>query len=302
MQRRNVLLSTIAAGAVGIAAGGGSLPSAAAVRGGQTRIQTRDGIGLFHREWGSGRPLLFVHSLALTSTMWSYQEAFLGDHGLRCVSYDRRGHGRSDAPAHGYDLNTLADDLSAVVDGLDLRDVVLVGHSMGCGEIIRYIGRHGTGRVAKVVLLAPQTPYILQTADNPYGAPPAYFDQVRAAWATDYPKWVQDNKLPFFTGETSAQMMEWMQTEMLRSHVPITIACSRAYVETDLRPDLAKVDKSVLILQGDKDVSAPLEMTGRRTAAGIRGAVLKVYPGAPHGLFLTHMDQVNRDILEFVRT
>ena len=302
MQRRNVLVSAIAAGAVGIAAGGGSLPSAAAVRAGQTRIQTRDGIGLFHRDWGSGRPLLFVHSLALSSSMWSYQEAFLADHGLRCVSYDRRGHGRSDAPALGYDLNTLADDLSAVVDGLDLRDVVLVGHSMGCGEIIRYIGRHGTSRVAKVVMLAPQTPYILQTTDNPYGAPPTYFDQVRAAWATDYPKWVQDNKLPFFTGETSAQMIEWMQTEMLRSHVPITIACSRAYVETDLRPDLAKVDKRVLILQGDKDVSAPVEMTGRRTAAGIRGAVLKVYPGAPHGLFLTHMDQVNRDILEFVRT
>jgi pimeloyl-ACP methyl ester carboxylesterase len=234
--------------------------------------------------------------------MWSYQEAFLGDHGIRCVSYDRRGHGRSDAPAHGYDLNTLADDLSAVVDSLDLQDLVLVGHSMGCGEIIRYIGRHGTSRVAKVVLLAPQTPYVLQTPDNPYGAPPAYFDQVRVAWATDYPKWVQDNKLPFFTAETSAQMMEWIQTELLRAHVPTAITCNRSYVETDLRPDLIKVDKPVLILQGDKDVSAPLEITGRRTAMGIPGAVLKVYPGAPHGLFLTHMDQVNRDILEFVRT
>jgi pimeloyl-ACP methyl ester carboxylesterase len=302
MQTRNVLLSGIANGAVGIAAGGASLPSAAAVRPGGPRIRTRDGIGLFHREWGSGQPLLFVHSLSLSSTMWSYQEAFLGDHGIRCVSYDRRGHGRSDAPAHGYDLNTLADDLSAVVDSLDLQDLVLVGHSMGCGEIIRYIGRHGTSRVAKVVLLAPQTPYVLQTADNPYGAPPAYFDQVRAAWAADFPKWVQDNKLPFFTAETSAQMMEWIQTELLRAHVPTAITCNRSYVETDLRPDLIKVDKPVLILQGDKDVSAPLEITGRRTAMGIPGAVLKVYPGAPHGLFLTHMDQVNRDILEFVRT
>jgi non-heme chloroperoxidase len=292
MQRRNVLLSATAAGAVGIAAGGR----------GEARIRTRDGIGLFHREWGSGRPLLFVHSLSLSSAMWSYQEAFLGDHGIRCISYDRRGHGRSDAPAYGYDLNTLADDLSAVVDSLDLQDVVLVGHSMGCGEIIRYIGRHGTSRVAKAVFLAPQTPYVLQTADNPYGAPPAYFDQVRTAWATDYPKWVQDNKLPFFTAETSAQMMEWIQTELLRAHVPTAIACNRSYVETDLRPDLEKVDKPVLILQGDKDVSAPLEITGRRTAMGIPGAVLKVYPGAPHGLFLTHMDQVNRDILEFVGT
>jgi non-heme chloroperoxidase len=158
MQTRNVLLSAIATGAVGIAAGRASLPSAAAVRRGEARIQTRDGIGLFHREWGTGRPLLFVHSLSLSSAMWSYQEAFLGDHGIRCISYDRRGHGRSDAPAHGYDLNTLADDLSAVVDSLDLQDLVLVGHSMGCGEIKSLSGRtarlvpypHGSSQSSQV--------------------------------------------------------------------------------------------------------------------------------------------------------
>ena len=301
MQRREVLLSAVVTGAVGVAAGGTSLASAAGVRQKQTRILTRDGVALFYREWGSGLPILFVHSLSLSSAMWSYQEAFLGDHGIRCISYDRRGHGRSDGSAPGCDLNTFADDLGAVIDGLDLRDVVLAGHSVGCGEIIRYIGRHGTSRVAKIVMLAPTTPYVLQTGDNPYGAPPAYFNQMRAAWAADYPKWLQDNKLPFFTPDTSPQMMDWVQMELLRAHVPTAIAYHRAYLETDLRPDLTKVDRPVLILHGDKDMSAPLEITGRRTALGIPGSILKVYPGAPHGLFVTHMDQVNRDILEFIK-
>jgi non-heme chloroperoxidase len=302
MQRRSVLLSTSAAGALGVAARGGPPASAAGIGLGQARIQTPDGVALFHRDWGSGRPILFVHSLSLSSAMWSYQEAFLGDHGIRCVSFDRRGHGRSDESALGYDLNTFADDLRAVIDGLDLHDVVLAGHSVGCGEIIRFIARHGTSRVAKVVLLAPTTPFVLRTADNPFGAPYAYFQQMRAAWAADYPKWLQENKSPFFTPDTSPQMMEWIQTELLKAHVPTVIAYHRTYVGTDLRPDLSKVDRPVLILHGDKDVSAPLDNTGRRTALGIPGAVLKVYPGAPHGLFVTHMDQINRDILEFINS
>jgi non-heme chloroperoxidase len=264
-------------------------------------IRTQDGVALFHREWGSGHPMLFVHSWALTSAMWSYQEQFLGNYGARCISYDRRGHGQSDTPADGYDMNTLADDLRAVIDGLDLHDVVLVGHSAGCNDIIRYIGRHGTNRVAKIALLAPTTPFVLETADNAYGAPREYFENNWTAWAADYPKWLQENRLPAFTPETSPQMMDWIQSQMLRMHVPTAIACNRAVVETDLRPDLAKIDRPALILQGDKDVSAPLDITGRRTAAGIRGAVLKVYPGAPHLLFITHMEQVNRDLLEFLR-
>ena len=302
MQRRDVLRSAVAAGAAGVASGGAALASAPGAQRRPPRIQTRDGTALFHREWGSGRPLLFVHSLSLSSAMWSYQEAYLGDRGVRCISYDRRGHGQSDGAAPGCDLNTFADDLGTVIEALDLRNVVLVGHSVGCGEILRYIGGHGTSRVAKVVMLAPATPYVVQTADNPYGAPPAYFDQMRAAWAADYPRWLQENRLPFFTPDTSPPMMDWVQMQLLRAHVPTAIAYHRAYVETDLRPDLIKVDRPLLILHGDKDVSAPLEITGRRTAAGIPGAVLKVYPGAAHGLFVTHMDQVNRDIVEFIRT
>jgi pimeloyl-ACP methyl ester carboxylesterase len=232
--------------------------------------------------------------------MWSYQVAHLADRGLRCITYDRRGHGRSDPPTGPFDLDTLADDLAAVIEGLDLHDLVLVGHSVGTNEIVRYLGRHGTDRIAKVVLLAPTTPFALKTEDNPHGAPAAYFEQLRSAIAKDFPQWIEDNKKPFFTPGTSPAMMNWVAAELLRTPVSIGIATNRAVVGTDLRPDLPKINRPVLILQGDKDVSAPLDLTGRRTAAGIPGAVLKVYPGAPHGLFITHMEQVNHDLLEFV--
>jgi non-heme chloroperoxidase len=263
-------------------------------------IRTRDGVALFHRDWGSGRPILFVHSLSLSSAMWGCQESFFCDHGFRCVSFDRRGHGRSGQSAPTHELNVFADDLRAVMDGLDLRNAVLVGHSVGCGEIIRYVARHGSQRVAKIVLLAPATPFVTQTADNPHGAPAAYFEKMRAAWGADYPRWLQENKSPFFIAGTSPAMMDWIEREMLKTPVATAIAYHRAYTATDLRPDLAKMQRPVLILHGDKDVSAPLETTGRRTALGIPGAILKVYPDAPHGLFVTHMDQVNRDILKFI--
>ncbi len=263
----------------------------------QPKIRTRDGVELFHREWGSGRPVLFVHAWALSSAMWTYQMADLGDRGFRCIAFDRRGHGRSDVPNGGYDLDRLADDLAEVIEQLDLHDVALVGMSMGSNEILHYLGRHGTGRVSSIALLGPTTPFVLQTADNPYGAPPAFFEQSRAAWASDFPKWIEDNKLPFFTPETSPQMMEWVAAMMREIPIPVAIATNRAVVSTDLRPVLAKIDRPVLILHGDKDASAPLEITGRRTAEGIKGAVLKVYPGGPHGLFVTHMKQVNADLL-----
>jgi non-heme chloroperoxidase len=278
----------------------GDIPGVAVRSGWPRRILTRDGVELFHRDWGSGRPMLFVHSLSMSTAMWGCQEAFFSDHGFRCVSFDRRSHGRSGAAAADNDLNTFADDLRDVIDAVDLHEAILVGHSVGCGEIIRYLARHGSRRVAKVILLAPTTPFVSQTPDNPFGAPVAYFEQMRAQWATDFPLWVHENKLPFFGVASSTPMLDWLEHEMLKAHVPSAIAYHRAYVATDLRPDLARIDRPVLILHGDQDVSAPLEITGRRTALGIRGAVLKVYAGAAHGLFATHMDQVNRDILEFM--
>lgn len=244
--------------------------------------------------------MLFVHAWALSSKMWAYQIAHLGDHGVRCIAFDRRGHGRSDVPNSGYDLDTLSDDLASVIEQLDLHDVVLIGMSTGANEILNYVGRHGTGRVAKIALLGPTTPFVMQTADNPYGAPKEYFEQSWKSWSSDFPKWVEDNKAPFFTPETSPQMMEWVASILLEVSIPVAIATNRGVISKDLRPVLSKVDRPVLILQGDKDQSAPLEITGRRTAAGIGGAVLKVYPGGPHGLFVTNMKEVNADLLEFI--
>jgi non-heme chloroperoxidase len=296
MQRRDVLL-TAAAATMTTAAG----PAAAAGGKPQPRIRTRDGVELFHWDWGSGKPVLFVHAWALSSQMWTYQVAHLGDHGVRCIAFDRRGHGRSDIPNGCYDLDTLADDLASVIEQLDLHDVTLVGMSMGANEILHYIGRYGTGRISKIALLSPMTPFVLQTPDNPHGAPKAYFEQNWAAWSHDFPKWVEDNKLPFFTPETSPQMMAWVVNLLLEVSIPVAIATNRGAISIDLRPVLPKIDRPVLILHGDNDQSAPLELTGRRTAAGIKGAMLKVYPGGPHGLFVTHMKQVNADLLEFIQ-
>jgi len=297
MQRRDLLLSaaaaTLAATTEPAAAAAPATPS--------PKIRTRDGVALFHQEWGSGRPVLFVHAWALSCAMWSYQIAELGQRGFRCVAFDRRGHGRSDVPGGGYDLDSLADDLAEVIAQLDLREVSLVGMSMGANEILHYLGRHGTGRVSRIALLGPTTPFVLQTADNPFGAPMSYFEQTQAAWASDFPRWIEDNKRPFFTTETSAQMMDWVAGIMRAVPVPVAIATNRGMIATDLRPVLAKIDRPVLILHGDTDVSAPLEATGRRTAAGITGAVLKVYAGGPHGLFVTHMRQVNADLLAFLQ-
>jgi pimeloyl-ACP methyl ester carboxylesterase len=264
-------------------------------------LRTRDGVSLFCKDWGEGEPVVFTAGWALSSHMWQYQVRSLGDHGLRCIAYDRRGHGRSSQPWWGYDYDTLADDLAAVIDQLALRNVTLVGHSMGCGEIIRYVARHGSARVARIALIAPHTPFLLETTDNPLGATAEYFERTRRAWASDFPAWAEDNKLPFFTPETSPAMMNWLVAELLRTPVEVATAFNRAAVATDLRPDLHKIDRPTLVIHGDKDVSAPLDLTGRPTAAGIRQAELRVYEGAPHGLFITHMDRLNRDLLAFAR-
>ncbi|HEY2750562.1 alpha/beta hydrolase [Phenylobacterium sp.] len=299
MNRRDILTTTLAAPLVG-ATGLRAHPARAASRR-ATEIRTREGVRLFHRDWGEGPAILFAASWALSSEMWAYQVAHLSDAGFRCIAYDRRGHGRSDIPASGYDMDTFADDLATVIDALDLRDVVLVGHSTGGAEVVRYLGRHGTTRVRKVVLMAPVTPYLLQTPDNPTGAPQAYFEASIAEWAKDFPKWADDNSAAFVTPETSKGMIAWLYDQLIATPVPVAAATMRAVIRKDLRPDLGKIDRPTLVLHGAKDVSAPIEITGRPTAAGIRGAQLKVYEDAPHGLFVTHMAQVNRDLEAFIR-
>lgn len=305
MTRRELLAGATAAGtAAGLASNGNSAQARSIPANGSRRaraatgpVTTSDGTKLFVRDWGEGAPVLFLHSWALDSSMWRSQFAELGAAGLRCIAFDRRGHGRSSIPPSGYDMDTLADDVAAVVAAFGLRDITLVGHSMGGNEVVRYLGRHGTRRVRNVVLVAPTTPFLTRTADNPHGAPAEYLAGLRAEWAADFPKWVEDNKRPFFTESTSLPTMDWLARIMAEADLPAILACNRAATGTDLRPDLARIDRPTLVIHGDRDASAPLDITGRPTAAGIRGATLKVYEGAPHGLFVTHARQLNADIL-----
>lgn len=296
MHRRNLFLA-LAAGTAGM-----TLASAAPARAARgpfpAQVTARDGAKLFVRRWGQGRPIVFTHSWALDSTMWSRLFLDFAERGFECIGFDRRGHGRSDAPASGYDMDTLADDLAAVIG--ERRDVILVGHSMGAAEILRYTQRHGTARVAKIVLLAPVTPFLLKTPDNALGAPQAFHERIRAEWRRDFPKWVEANKAPFFTPETSVETMDAMKAMMLNTWLPAAIECNRALIGTDLRPALGEIDRPVLVIHGTRDASAPIEITGRPTAAGIPGAKLQVYERAPHGLFATHHDRVRDDILTFI--
>jgi non-heme chloroperoxidase len=296
MNRRDILTSGLAAGTVTAVA-----RPAAAQKPRNAEVRAKDGTRLFHRDWGEGPTVVFAASWALSSEMWAYQVAHLSEAGFRCLAFDRRGHGRSDAPARGYDMDTLADDLAAVIDQLGLKDVILVGHSMGGAEVVRYLGKYGTTKVRKVVLLAAVGPYVVQTADNPFGAPMAMHQAALRQYVTDFPKWAAENEAPFFTAETSPEMRRWLIGQLLQTPAPVAAATYRALIAKDLRPDLPKVDRPTLVLHGDKDASAPLAITGQRLAAGIRGAELKVYAGAPHGLFVTHMDEVNRDLLAFFR-
>lgn len=298
MNRRDILTSGLAAG--GVAAIAAARPAAAQARKPQT-IYAKDGTRLFHRDWGEGQPVVFASSWALSSEMWAYQVAHLSERGFRCIAFDRRGHGRSDIPARGYDMDTLADDLAAVIETLGLKDVILVGHSMGGAEVVRYLGKHGAAKVKKVALVAAVGPYVVQTADNPYGAPMAYHRATMVQWAADFPKWAMENQAPFFTPETSPAMQAWLTDQLIATPVPVAIASFKALLGKDLRPDLPKIDKPTLVIHGDKDASAPLAITGQRLAAGIRGAKLRVYPGAPHGLFVTHMERLNADLEAFFK-
>jgi pimeloyl-ACP methyl ester carboxylesterase len=297
MLRRQILTAAMAAPVLGSA--GPAVARAAPRR--PVEVRANDGARLFHRDWGEGRPVVFAASWALSSEMWAYQVAHLADRGFRCIAFDRRGHGRSDAPARGYDMDTFADDLAAVIEQLGLRDVSLVGHSAGGAEILRYFGRHGSGRVRSAALVAAAAPYLVRTPDNPYGAPMAVHEAAIAAWRRDFPAWAEANKAPFFTPQTSPAMVDWLIGQLVDTSPAVAIATFRALIGKDLRPDLAKVDRPMLILHGDRDASAPLQITGERIAAGVRGAELKVYPRAPHGLFVTHMDSVNRDLESFLR-
>jgi len=262
--------------------------------------RSRDDVDLFVRDWGEGRPIVFVHSWALASQMWQYQMLPLTQAGYRCIAYDRRGHGQSPDTGGGYDFDTLADDLARVLEQRGLKGVTLVGHSMGAGEIARYIGRHGSARIAKIVIASPAcTPLLFKRPDNPAGIDQAFFDKLRAGMIADFPKWVDDNADPFVVPATSPGMRAWIKGMFADVSLQAAFDCNRAMTTTDFRTDLKKIDRPTLVIHGTRDASAPLELTGRPTANAISGARLEIYEGAPHGLFATHIDRLTRDIRQF---
>lgn len=264
-------------------------------------IRTADNVNLFYRDWGTGEPVVFLSSWALSSEAWCYQMLHLNDQGYRCVAYDTRGHGRSSDPGRGYDFNTLAQDLAAVLDVLDLRSVTLVGHSIGCGIITRYLTRYGSGRVKRIAMLGTITPYMRKAADNPDGVPDEAIEYFQTKQLMqNFPNWIKENMGPFFGVKTPPGMGGWLTQIAQSASGKALLECSRALRDADFRQELTMIDVPALILHGDQDVSAPLELTARRTAALIPGATLKVYENVAHALFLTDVDRVNADLLEFI--
>src|SRR5262245_2306963 len=308
MNRRDILKSTIGVAGAALIADAAQAetaqpgPSAIATRG--PFIETRDRQQLFCKDWGSGAPVVFLAAWALPSDMWDYQMVPLSEQGLRCIAYDRRGHGRSSHAGVGYDYDTLADDLAAVLDAFDLQQVTLVGMSRAGGEMVRYLTRHGDRRIARLVFVATDaTPFRLQTVDNPGGIPVDRAEFFRRQMLLrDYPNWMEENRQPFFVPETSRQMQEWVRDMMLRTSMKALVECNRSMTSTDFRPELPQITVPSLLIHGDKDVSAPLEVTGRPTALLIPRARLEVYEGAPHGLFLTHMERLTRDLVAFAKS
>jgi non-heme chloroperoxidase len=267
-------------------------------------IEAADGVRIAYSDWGNGRPVVFVHAWALPSPMWDYQIAALSQQGLRCIAYDRRGHGRSSKPGSGYDCDTLADDLSALLTQLDLRDATLVSHSFGSAEVVRYLTRHGAGRISGIVMIAPAAlPFVMKTEDNPNGIPQAQLEFFRTkVLQADFPKWLEDGKHAFFAADTSPSLQNWVNELMLTTPLAVAIESSRQITSTDFRKELSGISVPTLIVHGDNDASAPIDFNGRPTAALIPKAQLRVYEGAAHGLFLTHKDRLNADIAGFVGT
>jgi len=273
---------------------------------GKPFIETPDGTNLFYQDWGEGSAVVFCAPAWLTSGWWEYQTPFLTEQGLRCITYDRRGHGRSDMPCHGYDFDTLAGDLDALIRQLDLRDVTLVGHSMGCGEVVRYLSRFGAGRVTRLVMIATITPFRLKTADNPLGIERSELERARMNVRKDRPRVIAEAAAGFFGAPkipVSDEIMQWWD-RMLDEQCPMIafLRLHKEFTETDFRPDLQKITVPTLLIHGDADTSANLESTSRLSAPLIRGSRLKIYEGAAHGLTVTHMDRLNADLLAFIKT
>jgi non-heme chloroperoxidase len=264
-------------------------------------IRTPDGVNLFYRDWGVGKPLLFLSGWCLNSAMWAHQMPVLAEEGFRCIAYDRRAHGRSSDPGRGYDFDTLADDLACVIETLGLGGVTLVAHSFSSGEAVRYLSRHGSGRISGMVFVAPAAiPFLLKTGDNPGGVDGAVFAQLRSALIEDFPAWPESGAEAYFAGRGSRAMIDATIGMMnLTSHQAM-LALSLIQPTTDFRPELTRINVPTLLIHGDCDASAPAELTAIPAVELIPRAQLRIYEGGPHGLYFTHKDQLNADISRFV--
>jgi non-heme chloroperoxidase len=268
-------------------------------------IETGDGTRLFYKDWGTGEPVLFVHGWVLGADMWEYQMTPLAAHGLRCIAYDLRGSGRSDQPGNGYNADNLAGDLATVIRQLDLQQVTLVGHSMGSAQIVRYLSRYHADRIARVAFVATTLPFLLQTDDNPDGVDAASLEATPAAVGDDRPRFAAGvADLWFGTGlpdvAVSPELQQWLIGLFLQASPWAAIEMYRALTSTDFRADLAAVEVPTLIVHGDSDAMSPFEISARRTAAAIPHSQLELYPNASHGLFVSHRQRLNADLIEFI--
>lgn len=269
-------------------------------------ITMRDGTQIYYKDWGTGQPVVFCHGWPLNSDSWEAQMLFVANHGFRAVAHDRRGHGRSSQPWTGHEMDTYADDLAQVLETLDLREVVLVGFSTGGGEVARYIGRHGTDRVAKAALISAVPPLMLQTPANPGGLPLTAFDAIRAGVIADRSQFYQDVSAAFYganreQSRATQGMRDAFWLQGMQSGHKAQLDCITAFSETDFTGDLARFDIPTLIIHGDDDQIVPIGASALRSAQLVKNSTLKVYPGAPHGITDTHKDELCRDLLAFLR-
>jgi len=269
-------------------------------------ITTKDGTQIFYNDWGTGQPVVFTHGWPLNADAFEDQMFFLARNGYRCIGHDRRGHGRSSQPWSGNDMDTYADDLAELVEALDLKDAIHVGHSTGGGVVARYVGRHGTERVAKAVLISAVPPLLLKTDANPDGLPIEVIDGFRASVQADRSQFMKDFSVPFFgfnrTGAKISQgLLDTFQAQARLCSLPAVYDCIKAFAETDFTEDLKKIDVPTLIMHGDDDQVVPIGITALVSSKLVKGAELKVYPGLPHGMCSTHKDLINADLLAFIQ-
>ena len=263
-------------------------------------FNAHDGTHLHYRDWGSGDPVVFLAGWAVPSDFWGYQMLALKEAGYRCIAFDRRGHGKSADQGGPYDFDTLASDLHALLEHLDLHKVTLVGHSAGGAECVRYLTRYGSARISRLALVAAITPLVVQTPDNPDGVPPAFVRANRQAYATDFPQWLRENARPFFIPETPESMLTWMESIMLQTSLQAVVELYDAAATTDFREEMRALRIPTLIVQGTKDASIPIEISGYKAVKLVENSRLIVYEDAPHGLPLTHAARLNRDLLDFI--